>query len=267
MALAEFADLHLPALSREEARHNLIVVLLEHALTDPQSALRFWSLGPPGACAIHIPGRSIVLGEVDEAQSHALATQLQDDDYPGVIGPDETASWFVARATALGAAFEAPRGMRISAIRDKPVYPGVPGAARAVTAGDADLFADWLMEFWREATPHAPEPSPDALRQSAGRNGYIVWTVANEPVALAGIIRRSRGAAAIGGVYTPPRFRNRGYAGSATATLVDMAFAEGRPVVTLFIDRANPASNRCYEKIGFRAVCDSNEYRRIPPAG
>jgi predicted GNAT family acetyltransferase len=108
------------------------------------------------------------------------------------------------------------------------------------------------------------------------RGGFLLyravfqfWMVDSEPVAIAGIMRRTRHAAAIAGVYTPPRLRGRGYAGSVTAALVDSIFAEGRSMACLYVDLRNPYSNCCYAKIGFTPLCRSWYYPRAAsePAG
>src|SRR5947209_2642179 len=171
----EFAAYHLPALERDEARHNLIVAVLGRLAGEDPPELLWWSLGEPGQCAIEAPGYPIVLGDVNAAQCHALAEGTRLLDYPAVVGADETPHWFVD----------------------------------------------------------------------------------GEPVSTAGIMRRTRLAGAIAGVYTPPKLRGRGYAGSVTAAVVDAIFAEGRSMACLYVDLRNPFSSRCYAKIGFTPVCRS----------
>lgn len=78
-------------------------------------------------------------------------------------------------------------------------------------------------------------------------------------MSIAGIVRRLKQSAAITGVYTPPEFREHGYAGSVTAT-VERVYAEGRKIACLYADLRNPASNRCYTKIGFTPVCTSMHF-------
>jgi predicted GNAT family acetyltransferase len=78
--------------------------------------------------------------------------------------------------------------------------------------------------------------------------------VDDEPVSMAGIMRRTRHAAALGAVYTPPPLRGRGYAGSVTAAVAAFAFTQGKSVACLYTDLRNPFSNRCYAKIGFEPV-------------
>jgi predicted GNAT family acetyltransferase len=74
---------------------------------------------------------------------------------------------------------------------------------------------------------------------------------------VAGIVRRLRTAAALAIVYTPHEHRGCGYAGSATAAVVERVYAEGRKTACLYADLRNLPANRCYAKIGFRPVCDS----------
>ena len=89
MDLLEFIDFHLPALERDQVRHNLIIGLLTSARDRRDQNLLFWTLGPPGACAIKTPGSAIVLGELNEVQCHRLAEKTAKLDYPGVLGLDQ----------------------------------------------------------------------------------------------------------------------------------------------------------------------------------
>ena len=261
-ASSEFVAYHLPALERDEARHNLIVAVLGRLAGENPPELQWWSLGEPGQCAIKAPGYPIVLGDLNAAQCHALAETTRSLDYPAVVGADETAHWFAECASELGVTFLEPIPQQIQALRDKPIYPGAPGQARQVGAVDTPLFSEWTVAFVREAIPHDPVPTPEQLAQSAASGRFQFWIVDGEPVSMAGIMRRTRHAAAIAGVYTPPRLRGRGYAGSVTAAVADAIFAEGRDTTCLYVDLRNPYSGRCYAKIGFTPLCCSWYYPR-----
>jgi predicted GNAT family acetyltransferase len=65
----------------------------------------------------------------------------------------------------------------------------------------------------------------------------------------------------IGPVYTPPQRRSRGYATSLTAAASADQLGRGRRFVFLFTDLANPTSNKIYQAIGYRPVCDVDMYR------
>jgi ribosomal protein S18 acetylase RimI-like enzyme len=262
MQPSEFAAYHLPALERDEIRHNLIVAVLSRLAGETPPELQWWSLGEPGQCAIKAKGYPIVLGDLNARQCCALAEATRSLDYPAVVGADETARWFIERASALGATFLEPIPQQIQVLRDKPVYPGVPGHARQVGAADTPLFSDWTVAFVREAIPQDPVPSREHLAQSAASGRFQFWIVDGEPVSMAGIVRRTRHAGAIAGVYTPPSLRGRGHGGSVTAAVVDAIFAEGRSMACLYVDLRNLYSGRCYAKIGFTPVCRSWYYPR-----
>jgi hypothetical protein len=73
MDIADFNALHMPALERNEVRHNLLMGLMQPSL-DPTDEMRRWTLGGAGACAIQTNvNRSIVL---DAPQATMTITAL-----------------------------------------------------------------------------------------------------------------------------------------------------------------------------------------------
>jgi predicted GNAT family acetyltransferase len=262
MESSEFNAYHAPALELDEVRHGLILNALAQAGGAPALKPSLWTLGGPGECAIRIGHHSIVLGALEEDQCRTLADLTVGSDYPGVIGPDLTARWFTDRAEEQGFQFLEPEPQQIYAISDKPRYPGSPGHARPATIRDATLLSEWLLAFRQEAVPHDPIPSREELEQAARDGRFLFWIVKGQPVSMAGIVRRLKTSTAITGVYTPPELRGRGYAGSATAATVERIYAEGRKTACLYADLRNPASNRCYTKIGFAPVCGSLHFHR-----
>jgi RimJ/RimL family protein N-acetyltransferase len=262
MGPLEFSNFHTPALANDEVRHGVILNILARANAERQLQFRYWTLGEAGECAVQIPPHSIVLGAPEKRQCRTLADLTAQLDYPGVVGPEATATWFVDRATELGVRFQDPVGLRILALTDRPRYPGATGNARTATDRDLALVADWTLAFHREAIPNDPTPSPQEFERIASEGNCLFWLDNGQPVAMARIVRPLKNSAAITGVYTPPESRGRGYAGSVTAALVERIHAEGRPVAYLYADLNNPFSNRCYEKIGFSPVCNALHYYR-----
>lgn len=258
MQLREFAEFHCAALERDEARYNLILGLLARLLDSARTSpdVRLWTLGGPGECAMQTtPRNPIILGELNETQCRAFADETLGLDYPGVVGFDPIVCWFVRRALERGVRFSEPIPQQIHALRERPISLDVRGAARVVNGDDVDLFGEWLTAFFKEAAPHDPLPTRDGMEKTATAGNYRFWIVDGEPVAMAGIVRRTRHGAAIAGVYTPPALRNRGYGGAVTAATAESVFAEGRTMACLYSDLRNAASNRCYAKIGFKPVC------------
>jgi predicted GNAT family acetyltransferase len=61
-------------------------------------------------------------------------------------------------------------------------------------------------------------------------------------------------------VYTPPDRRRRGYATAAVAALTQQLLNSGSRYCCLYTDLANPTSNSVYRRIGYRPVCDIDQY-------
>jgi ribosomal protein S18 acetylase RimI-like enzyme len=259
----EFRDYHAPALERDAARHSVILSALARMDAGQPVAMSCWTLGGPGQCAIWTDPYSIVLGDVDEGQCRRLAEMAASTAYPGVMGPDATARWFVDHARGPEHQFLAPESQRIYAIREPPRFPGAGGRARLAGIADAPLLVEWFLAFHREAVPNDPLPSPEQLDRIARDDTFLLWIENDQPVSMAGIVRRLKASAAISRVYTPPERRGRGYAGSVTAAAVTQIQAEGRAIACLYADLTNPVSNRCYQRIGFTSVCDSLHFHRL----
>jgi len=260
--LEDFIARHAPALSRNEPRHIVILGLLGMAAADPSKTLHTWSFDDDGACAVLGPGK-LILGDLDEPQCAAVAEATAGRAYPGVVGPDRTAEWFVARATELGLEFELVMPQRIYELRKAPRFPDAPGAVRPVTGDDTELLGDWVRAFVDEAVPNDPMPPDEAIARMAASGNFFFWEVEGSPVSMAAIVRETEATTGISMVYTPPDQRARGYAGAATAAVVEHAFARGKTAACLFTDLRNPLSNRCYIKIGFEPVCDVAFFRRV----
>ncbi len=265
MELSEFIALHVPALEADEPRNNLILGLLERAKGNPEHNYSLWSFGEPGACAIRTPGqgRGLLLGELSEAQARQFARDMADADYSRVQGADHIAKWFVAEAETLGLRFETDITMRIHALSRPPSRPEVPGSARRLMPEDADLLMAWSLAFIRDAHLSDPTPTPEDIARAAERGKYWLWTLDGLPVSMAAMGRTMRNCASIAPVYTLPEFRGRGFAGAVTAVVVDQIFAAGKRTACLYVDVNNPASNRCYAKLGFTPVCESWSFRRV----
>jgi predicted GNAT family acetyltransferase len=64
------------------------------------------------------------------------------------------------------------------------------------------------------------------------------------------------GVARIGPVFTPRRWRGRGYGGAVTTAIGVLAAGRGATSVVLFTDLANPESNSLYLRLGYQPVED-----------
>jgi predicted GNAT family acetyltransferase len=98
---------------------------------------------------------------------------------------------------------------------------------------------------------------------STPESGMLLWEDDGETVSFAGWGGRTPNGIRVGPVYTPPELRGRGYATAVTADLSRRLLASGRRFCFLYTDLANPTSNAIYERIGYRRVCESAEFRFV----
>jgi uncharacterized protein len=143
----------------------------------------------------------------------------------------------------------------------------VPGAARLATEADLKVLTDWRMAFTAEAVPHEATSRDEVesyTRQRFAapteRVGTFLWEVDGQAVSMASYGGPTPNGLRIGGVYTPPEFRRRGYAGACTAATCEFILRSGRSFATLYTDLANSTSNHIYQAIGFEPVCDAVQY-------
>jgi predicted GNAT family acetyltransferase len=135
---------------------------------------------------------------------------------------------------------------------------------RQATAADLDLVAQWFVDFTEQALPDIETLTLNEAHEQVKiriERGMIYLWEDGEVVSLAGSSRPTPNGIAIGPVYTPPQFRGKGYASSCVAQLSQLLLDQGRSFITLFTDLANPTSNRIYQNIGYRPVCDYTVYR------
>lgn len=263
MTLDDFAGFHLPALLEDEIRYAQVYAQIEQARLRPSAPFRYWSLGPPGACAVETQGRPIALGRLERAAAADFARELAGQDYIGVAGIGEAPRAFAEAAAALGRRFRLRMIMHVMELRQPPAFPGAAGFARAPLPEDFDWLVESRLGFHRDLAPLDPPPDLDSVVRVIRERRHLLWMLGDERVSMATEARALPGSVTIGGVYTPPAWRGRGFAGSAVASLSAQAFAEGKRAVSLWADVDNPASNRCYAKIGFRAVDRLTDFRRL----
>jgi predicted GNAT family acetyltransferase len=86
--------------------------------------------------------------------------------------------------------------------------------------------------------------------------GITLWEDGGRPVSMASVTSQVAGVCRVGSVYTPPRYRHRGYGGAVTTAASRRALDRGAAAMVLYADLANPTSNALYQRIGYRPVCD-----------
>lgn len=128
------------------------------------------------------------------------------------------------------------------------VSPGL----RPATLDDLDLLAHWVRDFllYIEELGGGNDYRGKARRLIEGKKLYV-FERDGRPVTMVGSTRHIGGVACVNHVFTPENFRGRGYATLAVAAFSEHLLQSANACV-LFADKANPASNAVYQKIGYR---------------
>ncbi len=201
----------------------------------------------------------------DHAAVELVVRQLLKDQLrvPGVLGPAPTAEAFAQIWEKLtGKPYR--EGVRQRVFELCQVIPPspVPGALRLATGEDLELVTRWTAAFAQEAL-HEEEPvraHQEARRRIGDREIYLWELPDRQVVTMAAKTRPISNGISVSLVYTPPENRERGYASNCVAALSQLLLASGWKWCSLFTDLSNPTSNSIYQKIGYRPVCDFNEY-------
>jgi predicted GNAT family acetyltransferase len=271
---AEFLRLAGPLLTRDEARHNLLLGLAATLHEEPAvfTEHHLWIAeddegGVVGA-ALETPPHNLVLAcPTTRTAAGALACSIHRE-LPGIVGAEPEVYEFASVWSALRqvtAEISVRQGLyKLDRVNE---IESAPGALRWATQDDRQLIQNWFREFAVEALYKDKADEAEIARtieRRVAQQTLALWEADDEVVALAGLQGRTPHGIRIGPVYTPVRHRGRGYATSLVATLSNHALGTGRRFCMLYTDLANPTSNRIYERIGYELVCESAEFAFMP---
>jgi GNAT superfamily N-acetyltransferase len=125
--------------------------------------------------------------------------------------------------------------------------------------GEIALLADWRGAYGEEALGIVRDEeaelraAADIARWSAEGVAFVL-EVEDEPASFAAFNAKLPDIVQIGGVWTPPAMRGRGYATAVVAGALQSARASGATRAVLFTGDENRSATRTYEKLGFRRI-------------
>jgi predicted GNAT family acetyltransferase len=202
---------------------------------------------------------SMMPSDAVEPLADAMVTSCPDAG--GVTGTAGEAGAFAsAWARRTGASLVVTERQRIYRL-DRVTVPEAPaGRWRAAGSSDRDLLVEWSEAFEIEVGSTVPGSAAGTVDTRLAENRAFVW-VDGVPVCYAGTAGPAGGVVRIGPVYTPPRHRKRGYASALVAAASQHALENGAAACSLYTDLANPTSNKIYQAVGYRPVCDVAMYQ------
>jgi RimJ/RimL family protein N-acetyltransferase len=220
------------------------------------------------AAAFHGASGGILLTAAPEAAVTLIAKDLADRGRKpkSLVGP-------LAQCEAFARAWREQTGqahvlrfhLRHFELTQSPGPHAAEGQLRRPETSEHSLVADWQLAFLDELELF--DELPSARRNLARRieRGLVrVWDDGGA-VAFVGFGEGAAATARIAPVYTPPRFRGRGYASAMVGALSRELFAAGKRAIFLTTDVANTTSNNIYQRIGFRPAADHFHFEFVSP--
>lgn len=242
-----------PKASGGEIYHTLFL-----SISDNDSIRLACLMTPPQRLVLYSDGK-----DMDETLA-ALAGYLIENNIgiPGVIGPVGVSKRF-AELWSSKKGLDCVLNMNERAYELRRVADVVhaPGCFEKADEDDMEKLAEWVMKFSAEALGDNMDETAarELISQKIKAGDVFIWKD-GEIVTMACAARPTKNGIAINLVYTPPRHRKKGYATSCVAKLSAELLERGYKFCTLFTDLKNPVSNGIYQKIGYEAVCDFNQY-------
>ena len=265
-----------PMLYARETVNNLILGVSERLVSDPQAyqnpffATVWGENGRMILGAVMTPPHNLILaGETGvEVGLPALIDHLNGHKIhvPGVIGPAEIADPFIeAWIQSVGGAVELSMHQRVYELRQVET-PSLPaGEFRTANPNEIPIIATFFQAFQREALRETHDLDLEYAKQLVTRGMIFVWDYGGEVLAMAMKTRPIAHSITVSGVYTPHEHRNRGYASILVAKLSQHLLDEGYQFVNLFTDLDNATTNKIYQAIGYRPVCNFHMFRFKDP--
>lgn len=216
--------------------------------------------------ALMTPPHNITLYATDNIVTpksiSSLIDGLEGCDIPGVITERELAESFAKEYTSRkGLAFQTTMSQRMYELKAVNIDIKQFGILRLLEEKDMYFFPYWIEAFnaancYGKTEMSIPQDEQAYRYQLAKKKLYVLENNGT-PVCMVGYTREMQNAIGVGFVYTPPYFRGKGFATSCVARLSQMALDKGFTKCVLYTDLLNPTSNSIYQKIGYKAICDS----------
>lgn len=194
----------------------------------------------------------------------ALAKEWRDSGraLPGLMGPQEVTDVFLEHWPELKNQISFAERQGFYRL-DQVTLPSPTGAVfEPARLSDLDLYVSWLRAFCQELN----EPYPgdeNAMLQQMGRikeGELYCLSVNGQPVSMTVAGRKLLHGRCISFVYTPPEMRSRGYAGELVGRVSQKLLDDGYQYCCLFTQLDNPVSNKVYQRLGYRLVCEFRRY-------
>jgi len=140
---------------------------------------------------------------------------------------------------------------------NKDDFPDIPNG-ELFTSEEFNIYNTFTEQFYIDQ--HLPNNSSLEVRQErfkANLKDKSIWNlkVNDEIVSMAGLNAKYENISQIGGVFTPKRYRNKGYSQLCMKNLIhDCLYKQGINKLILFTGDDNIPAQKVYESVGFNRI-------------
>jgi len=194
--------------------------------------------------AMDASGRAVkgLIGPADQVK--AARTALGPD--PASVQMDETEKLYALHLSEM----VVPEALRSGSVCGRRIEPP-----------DLDLVTEWNIAYsiealGEQASPQLAEDCRASVQRSMQEGHTWVLEAQGSPVACTLFNTAIMEAVQVGGVWTLPPLRRRGYARCAVAASLLDARAEGAEKAILFTGESNIPAQRAYSALGFHHIGD-----------
>jgi uncharacterized protein len=256
-------------LERAEAENNLILGIAKRFETNEGQVnvhpylLTIEDSGILLGAALMTPPRRLIISRMPDPALVALTDYFLKESItaPGVVGPTSTSRLFAAHwKNQTGKSSRLKTSQRIYACERVVVQVFSRGHLRPAIETDEALLVEWSGEFCRDAgIEDEIEYQKARIPNEIAKQSLYVWDN-DQVVSMALVQRETARGICLSMVYTPPHLRKQGYATSCVAALTQRMLDAGKGFCCLYTDLTNPTSNAIYQKIGYKPVCESEDW-------
>ena len=178
-----------------------------------------------------------------------------------ISGIKNTVDAFRDAANGRGAGYEKSRHLYLMECNKVSGIDIVDGQYLSPITADFD-FGPWFVGFNSDCDlEEAQDAAAKRAKKMVDDGSLVCFAVNGIPVTMAAKTRKVPGARCVSAVYTPDDLRGKGYCTACIKHLTQEILNEGNDCAFLFADKYNPASNRVYEKVGYKKIADFMEYK------
>jgi predicted GNAT family acetyltransferase len=136
------------------------------------------------------------------------------------------------------------------------------GNLKIANHNDIELLAEWTLNFEEDAEISPMQTKEQILKSTQARvkqGNIFKWVDKDEIVSISAIVRTTKNIGIVGLVYTPDKYRGRGYATTCVQKLSKHILQTGFKSCGLFTDKSNLTSNNIYKRIGYIPIAEFSD--------